>query len=202
MLKMERKHIRPLSLMLSRAFRDEFKDIFPDPEERKIKEPMINEFFLRLYYSDSKIFITSPRLEGIIVWMNSDKRRRTLFWRILTSRSIFQAIKIGIKPLKKILAYDRYIEGKRRELAPFKHLYLAVLPVDPQHQGKGYGSKLLDELIFEMDRECLPCYVETEGEKNVSIYKHFGFRVVDEFEVPDTTDRLIAMLRRPKELLR
>ena len=184
--------------MLSKAFKDELKDIFPDPEERRVKEPIVNEFFLRRDYSYSKAFITSPNLEGIAVWMHSDKRERRPFWRILNSGAIWQAIRIGIKPLRKIQAYDQYIERKHKELVPHKHWYLAVLAVDPQHQRKGYASKLLNEMLSYIDEEGLPCYLETDGEKNVSMYQRFGFEVVDEFVVPGTKDRLVAMLRKPK----
>jgi hypothetical protein len=30
------------------------------------------------------------------------------------------------------------------------------------------------------------------------MYQHFGFKVVEEFTIPNTTDKLIAMLRQPK----
>ena len=198
MLKLEKKHIKPVSLMLSRAFKDELKDIFPDPEERRVKEPIVNEFLLRLDYSYCRAFITSPQLEGIAIWMHSDKRYKRPFWRILTSGAIWLAIRIGIKPLRKMRAYDKYIERKQKELAPHKHWYLLALAVDPQHQGKGYASKLLNEMLSYIDEWGLPCYVETEGEKNVSMYQHFGFKVIDEFVVPNTTDKLVAMLRQLK----
>ena len=96
--------------MLSRAFKDELKDVFPDPEERRVKEPIANEFFLRRDYSYSTAFITSTQLEGIAVWMHSDRRKKRHFWRILTSGAIWQAIKIGIKPLRKMQKYDKYMK--------------------------------------------------------------------------------------------
>ncbi|MFC1866215.1 GNAT family N-acetyltransferase, partial [Chloroflexota bacterium] len=184
MLKLKRKHIKSASLMLSRVFKDELKDIFPDPKERRVKEPIVNEFLIRRDYSYSRAFITSYKLEGIAFWMHSDKRGKRPSWRVLTSGAIWQAIKIGIKPLRKMRAYDQFIERKHKELAPHKHWYLAVLAVDPQYQGKGYGSKLLNEMLDYIDEEKLPCYLETEGEKNVSMYKRFGFKVVEEFTVP------------------
>ena len=193
---MEKEHIKPASLMFSRAFKDELKDVFPDPAERMVKEPIAHEFYLRRDYSYSKVFITSPELEGIAIWVHSDKRRP--FWRILTSGAIWQAVKIGIKPLWKIHKIDEYMERKHKELAPMKHWYLAALAVDPEYQGKGWASKLLKEMFLNIDKEGLPCYLETEGEKNVSMYQHFGFKVIGEYIVPDTTDKLIAMLREPK----
>ncbi len=199
MQKLEKKHIKPVSQMLSRAFKDEFKDIFPDPEVRRVKEPYANEFLIRRDYSYSTAFITSPNLEGIAVWKHSDRRKERPFWRVFTSGAIWQAIKIGRKALRKMETYDQYVERKHDELAPAKHWYLAVLAVDPQHQGKGYGSRLLNEMLSNIDEEGLPCYVETEGKKNVSMYQRFGFKVIEEFTVPNTTDKLVAMLRESKK---
>ena len=71
MLKLEKEHIKPVSLILSKVFKDEFKDIFPDPEERRVKEPVVNEFLIRRDYSYSRAFTTSHKLEGIAVWMHS-----------------------------------------------------------------------------------------------------------------------------------
>lgn len=200
MLKLEKKHIKAVSLMLSRAFKDDLKDVFPDPEERRVKTPYVNELHLLYEFSNSKAFITSPKLEGIAVWIHSDKRKKRTFWRILTLGAIWPAMKIGIKALRKMQALDKYIERKHKELAPFKHWYLATLAVDPQHQGRRYASRLLNEMLSYIDEESLHCYLETEGEKNVSMYQHFGFEVVDEFIVPGTKDKLVAMLRKPKTI--
>lgn len=206
LLKLKKKHIKPVSLMLSRAFKDDLKEVFPDPEKRRVKTPYVNELYLLYEFSNSKAFITSPKLEGIAVWIHSDKRKERTFWRILTSwrmltsGAIWPAMKIGIKALRKMQSLDKYMERKHKELAPNKHWYLAVLAVDPQHQGKGYATKLLNEMLSHIDEEGLPCYLETDGERNVSMYQHFDFEVVDEFVVPGTKDKVVAMLREPKTI--
>jgi len=197
LLKMEKGHIKPVSLMLTRAFKDDFKDIFPDPEERRVKEPYANEFLMRRDYLISEAFITSPKLEGIAIWRRSGKSAPRSFWKMLTSGAIWPAMKIGRKALKKMETLDKYVDKKHIELAPPKHWYLAGLAVDPEHQGKGYGSKLLNETLSNIDEEGLPCYLETEGEKNVAMYKHFGFKVIEEFTIPETREKLVAMLREP-----
>jgi N-acetylglutamate synthase-like GNAT family acetyltransferase len=200
LLKLERKHIKPVSLMLSRAFKDDMEEVFPDPEERKAKTPYVHELYLLLNYSISMAFITSSQLEGIVVCMHSNKRIKRHFWQIVSSRAIWPVIKIGIKALRIMQAQDHFIEQKHKELVTDKHWYLAVLAVDPQHQEKGHASKLLNEMLSNIDEEGLPCYLETGGEKNISMYQHFGFEVVDEFVVPGTKDKLTAMLRKPKTI--
>ncbi len=53
-------------------------------------------------------------------------------------------------------------------------------------------------MLSYIDEEGLHCYVETDGEKNIAMYQHFDFVVVDEFVVPGTKDTMVAMLRKPK----
>jgi ribosomal protein S18 acetylase RimI-like enzyme len=147
LLKLEKKHIKPISLVLSRAFKDDLKDVFPDPEERRMKAPYVNEFYLLLDYSEFRAFLTSPELEGIAVWIHSEKKKGGSFWRILTSGAIRPAIKVGIRAHRKFYAINGYIEKKHRELAPETHWYLAILAADPQYQGNGYASKLLNGML-------------------------------------------------------
>lgn len=200
MIKLEKKHIKSASLMLTRAFKDDdMKEVFPDAEERRLKTPIVNEFLLRRNYSHAMAFITSANLEGIAVWVQSDKTGNISFCQMLASGAIWPAMRIGRKALKKIQDYDEYVKEKRHKLVPYRHLYLEVLAVDPEYQGKGYAGKLLKGMLSRIDEDSLPCYVETEGEKNAAMYRHFGFEVVDEFVVPNTNEKIIAMLRQAKK---
>jgi GNAT superfamily N-acetyltransferase len=66
-----------------------------------------------------------------------------------------------------------------------RHLYLAVLGVDPARQGEGVGSALLGPGLELCDREVLPAYLETATERNVAFYTRHGFRVTDEVALPN-----------------
>jgi len=203
LLKLEKEHIEPASLMLSRAFEDDpFNTYaFPDPEERVRKMPYAHEFLLRYYISCGGSFITSPKLEGVAVWIHPDNLG-TSFWRMIISGAIWPAMIMGIETGRRMQVLNNYIERKHRNLVPNKHWYLLLLGVDPKHQGKGYASQLLNGMLSEIDGEGLPCYLETEGDRNVSIYQHFGFKVIDKFTVPNTQVSLVAMLRESKTIIR
>lgn len=195
--KLERKQIKQASLMLSRAFKDGMRELFPDPDERRNKEPLISEFHPRFSYSYSEPVITSRRLEGIVIWARSDRLKKRTFWHILVSGCVPLTLKIGIRTVKIMNAHDAYTLQKHRELVPGRHWYLAALAVDPDHQGKGHASRLLKDGLSRIDMENLPCYLETDGEKNASMYRHFGFEVIDEFVAPGSNETTIAMLRKP-----
>jgi hypothetical protein len=50
-------------------------------------------------------------------------------------------------------------------------------------------------MLKRIDEEGLPCYLETLEKHNVGLYEHFGFKVVNESNVPDTNLTNWAMLR-------
>ena len=70
--------------------------------------------------------------------------------------------------------------------APFRHMYLQTIGVDPQHQGKGFADKLIKPMLNRLDEERLPCYLDTLDAKNVGIYEHLGFKLVNESIIPGT----------------
>lgn len=62
-------------------------------------------------------------------------------------------------------------------------------------QGRGRAGKLIRPMLDRMDGEGRPCYIETMDEKNVGLYKHFGFKVLDKLAIPDTGLTTWVMLR-------
>ena len=81
--------------------------------------------------------------------------------------------------------------------APFSHWYLSSLGVDAAHQGKGYASALLKSMLGRLDRDGVPCYLETQREVNVRLYGRYGFNVTKEGRIPGTPISTWAMLREP-----
>jgi hypothetical protein len=67
--------------------------------------------------------------------------------------------------------------------------------VNSQYQGKGCASKLLNENLSNINNKSLLCNLEAGGEKNVSMYQHFDFEVIDEFIAMGIADKVVAMLR-------
>jgi len=63
------------------------------------------------------------------------------------------------------------------------HYYIAMMMVNPAFQGKGLCGRLMRAACRAADAEGLPTYLETGGERNVAVYKRFGFRVVEKTAV-------------------
>lgn len=64
------------------------------------------------------------------------------------------------------------------------HLYLAVVGVRPERQGRGLGSDLLRPGLEAADRLGLPAYLESSNVRNVPLYERHGFEVTKEASLP------------------
>lgn len=74
-------------------------------------------------------------------------------------------------------------EVRRRHLrAP--HFYLWFLGVEPERQGQGLGSELLRSLSRRADAARMPCFLETDREKNVGLYQNHGYRITRQDALP------------------
>lgn len=56
------------------------------------------------------------------------------------------------------------------------HLYLVLLGVQPEAQGRGLGGALLRERLARADAEGLPAYLEATSRRSRALYQRHGFR--------------------------
>ena len=95
----------------------------------------------------------------------------------------------------KLLAYNKYASKMHSHNAPFPHMYLNLLGVDPRFQGSGYASALMRPMLARIDEKQLPCFLETHYKLSLPIYERYGFRIVEEGTMPGTDIAHYAMLR-------
>jgi ribosomal protein S18 acetylase RimI-like enzyme len=196
-VRLDRSHAKAAIETLVKAFRNEqpFLYYFPDEVKReRIATPLISmAVFSALRYGE--VYATSHDMEGIATWMPSENYPIT-FWRALHAIPLSVTLRFASYGGYSLKRFGQYIDSVHARLAPFKHMYLESLGVDPQFEGKGHAGKLLRHMLTRLDRTDMPCYLETAEEHNVGLYKHFGFRVVDESSVPGTSLTNWAMLRK------
>jgi ribosomal protein S18 acetylase RimI-like enzyme len=77
------------------------------------------------------------------------------------------------------------------------HWYLPLIGVDPFHQGKGYGSALMQHALVPCDRDHTPAYLESSNPKNIPLYERHGFEVLGTIQV-GTSPPIFPMLRKPR----
>ena len=196
LVRLNKAQLKPVAKMMARAFRDDSISayFFPDVTERENKMSYAFQYLISYGLSYGEVYATSPNLEGAAVWLPSEKVHRTL-WRRIRSGDLPISFKLGRETRARQRIIGEYASSMHKRHVPSQHWYLQLIGVDPVHQGKGYASILLRAMFARIDKECLPCYLETQMERNVPIYQHYGFKVVEEGKVPGSEVTLWAMLR-------
>lgn len=77
------------------------------------------------------------------------------------------------------------------------HWYLPLIGVDPDRQGQGLGSVLLERALRRCDRNFLPAYLEATSPRNLALYERHGFEVVGKIQAGSSPE-IIPMFRAPR----
>ena len=77
------------------------------------------------------------------------------------------------------------------------HWYLLAIGVSPPRQGGRLGSALLAHTLAEADADGAPAYLEATSPRSRALYERFGFRVVEELDIPGGP-AVWAMWREPR----
>lgn len=185
-VRLAESQIEPAVGALARAFQDYpvFVYVFPDASERRKELPLLLQSFVHYGVVNGEVYATSPDLEGVAVWLPPDYPGG---FSIVPD--------ISKDALARMNYWGRQVYPVRKHHVPFDHWFLEFIGVIPELQGKGYAGILLTPMLARIERQHLPCYLDTEVEKNVAIYQRYGFRVVEDMEVPGTGVRSWGMLR-------
>jgi len=189
--------VKNASKVLSRAFYDNPWSIYliPDDSERREKLKYIYEYIIRYDILYGEVYSPSSDLEGIAGWIPFEYIYKTYESQIRCGgKKIVE--KLGIEFYKRSKKLEEFREIIHKRHAPFKHWYLDSIGVEPEFQGKGYAGTLLKAMFARVEKENLPIYLETSTEKNISIYQHYDFEILEDSFVLDTDVRLCGMLRK------
>jgi ribosomal protein S18 acetylase RimI-like enzyme len=196
LIRLTKAQLKPAAAMVARAFQDNPLSVyfFPDESEREDKLPYIFQFMISYGLLHGEAYATSPNLEGVAVWLPSEKARMTR--RVdIKNEGLSRLFKVKRETAAKWRSFDDYVSSMHERLVSFRHWYLQLLGVGPAYQGKGYGGTLLKAMFTRIDKEYLPCFLETDEKRDVSFYQHYGFKVVEEGIVPGSEVTIWAMLR-------
>jgi ribosomal protein S18 acetylase RimI-like enzyme len=184
--------------VLGRAFAEYelLRYYFPDEIQRRAVADTCGLTSVSLCLKYGEVYMSSEKLEGVAAWLPPGKAPFG-GWQIVRSVPLGILARFGRQGAGRMWSYGRFVDSLHRTLVPYPHWYLQIIGVDPSYQGQGFSSRLLRPVLERIDRERMPCFLETNNEKNVAIYRRFGFEVVSEDKLPGTQVTAFAMLRKP-----
>jgi len=193
------RQVKAAGEMLGRAFFDNPMSVYLLPDEAKRLRPLSWMFGRSTRYGHlyGEVYTTADAVEGVAVWLSpaSPPMNRE---RVTSAGMASMPQKLGPEAYQRLMAMRSHFDELRRRDAPEPHWYLWVLGVDPPRQGQGVGGALLQPVLAQADTEGLPCYVETDKERNVPFYRKHGFEVVVEDDLPGGGMHYWTMKRPPQ----
>ena len=155
---------------------------------------LILKISLKTMLKDALIYADSEEINGFVVWLPFGfSGSKTL--PFLLNGGLKLIFHSGFGIVKKLLVYEEFAMELKKEFTDHYDWYLYNLSVQKDSQGKGIASKLLRPMLDFCDDEKMVVYLETNKNKNVGIYEHFGFELKKEAFIPGTSVMHYAMVR-------
>lgn len=198
LVRVKKKHMQKAIQTFSRSFNTDPLTMYMFPDEKERQRFMQHYFQFRVKYGIiyGEVYATSEDIEGIAMWIKPKNTKMTM-WRMFRAGGMKLFRAMGKETINKMFEIEEYASKVHHEFAPKIHWHLSPIGVDPEHQGKGYASKLIRAMLKRTDKENIPCYLETQNGKNVEIYKRYGFKVVGHVKIPKTELDHWSMTREP-----
>ncbi len=144
--------------------------VIKQDQRRKKRLRNLVEYSLYQGITYGKVFLSDDWNAACILIRPKIKKNSfsSLIWDI---RLIWKVI--GVKKIPIVLKREKLLKENHPD-RDFFHLW--YIGVDPEHQDKGIGSVLLEEILTFCDE--LPVYLETSVAKNLIWYQRFGFEIM------------------------
>ena len=156
---------------------------------------------MEYFYKYGDVFVTDDDMSGIAALIDGKKFsifKKTIlslkYNKIITKSATKDELKILNDNAKKVQETHSFNWYKKLDNVPF---YLAHIGVDKNKRGKGICGEMMNFVFDYTKKYNSELALETFSDNNASMYKHFGFEVV---EVVESKDKQIKQYRMVKEL--
>ena len=158
---------------------------------------LIMQITLKTMTEDAVIYADSEEINGFAVWLPFGfTGSKTL--PFLLNGGLRLILHSGLGIIGRLLTYETYAMNLKKAFTENYDWYLYNLSIKKDAQGKGLASKLMRPMLQFCDDERMVSYLETNKEANVGLYQHYGFDLMKEEQIPNTTVTHYAMVRKPK----
>ena len=157
---------------------------------------LLMEVSLKSMTEDAVIYADSEEMNGFAAWLPFGfTGNKTL--PFLANGGLRLFLHSGFGLVGRLLTYENYAMNLKKTFTDHYDWYLFNLSVRKDAQGKGLASKLMRPMLQFCDDERMVSYLETNKEANVGLYRHYGFELMKEEQIPKSTVMHYAMVRKP-----
>lgn len=142
-----------------------------------------------IIYSDKK------NSSGFAIWLPPGFKGTTPF-SFIVNGGIPLIFNCGFSLVFKLLSYENFAMKLKKKYTNNEDWYLYNLSIHQIHQGKGIASQLLTPMLDFCSKNSYSCYLETNSERNVHIYEHFGFKLKETSFIPNSKVNHFSMLKK------
>jgi ribosomal protein S18 acetylase RimI-like enzyme len=164
--------------MLARAYLHDpqFVYVLPDEGERLRRSPW---FFAAVLRYSAAVGTLLAADGGVAILIPPGGHTPSLS-RMLRSGLIAAPLRLGPGALGRLTAFATATRELRARVVQGPFWYVGGIGVEPERQGEGIGTALMDELGR---RAGVPLCLETASERNVAWYERLGYGVIAEGRV-------------------
>jgi len=189
--------------VIARAFQNDPLCVHacPEPTERALWLRYGFRMGMWMGFRFGQVLGPAGRLDGVVVMVAPDagslteddmadlgyRRGRELVGAALWDRS-----------RTAVLAQLAAAEAVLDRAVPEPHWYLDAIAVEPERQGRGIGSALLDAVHDRIAVAGVPIVLLTYQPKNLALYQRHGYGIVCEGMAPGSGPRWWGMRRDPR----
>lgn len=183
---------------LARAFDADpmFQWIFPDPQKRARSLRLLNRVPLRFGLRYGRV---THYHDGMAVAIWIPPGRAVSLGGMVRSGMLGVPLRIGLGPFGQFAGANDVMGKIHAKHVPDPHWYLLIVGVDPELQGRGVGSALVQEGLSRADDSKATCYLETSEARNVPFYERYGFTVLEQASLGAGGPPAWAMRREPRQ---
>jgi len=113
----------------------------------------------------------------------------TTIERVRMAPALLRALGTALPSTAKMMA------ARARHDPHHAHWHIGPVAVHPHHQGHGIGTELLAAFLAEIGGTEVPAFLETDVDRNVTLYEKLGFQIVSREDIIGVDTRF--MLRPP-----
>ena len=158
---------------------------------------LVMQISLLAMREDAVIYADSEEINGFAAWLPFGFTGNKAI-PFLLNGGLRLICHSGFGIIGRLVSYETYAMNLKKTFTDHYDWYLYNLSVRKEAQGRGIASKLMRPMLTFCDDERMVAYLETNKEANVGIYRHYGFEVMKEEQIPDTPVMHYAMVRKPK----